>query len=118
MEQAIGFVAVILSLSIPLGGLYTYYRVRKLRTEERLAAIAKGIPIPAEPEQNQMQRSRRLGVLLVSGAIGYIIMFGLIAQILHEPETWVAATFGMIPLFVGFGYFVDWNLLRRDARAS
>jgi hypothetical protein len=37
----IGLVAVIMSLGIPLGGMYTYYRVRKLRSEERLAAIAR-----------------------------------------------------------------------------
>ena len=38
--QLIGLVAVIMSLGIPLGAMYTYYRVRKLRSEERLAAIA------------------------------------------------------------------------------
>ena len=37
--QLIGLVAVILGMGIPLGALYTYYRVRKLRSEERLAAI-------------------------------------------------------------------------------
>ena len=36
--QLIGLVAVIMSLGIPLGAMYTYYHVRKLRTEERLAA--------------------------------------------------------------------------------
>jgi len=37
----VGLVAVIMSLGIPLGTLYTYYRVRKLRSEEPLAAIAR-----------------------------------------------------------------------------
>jgi hypothetical protein len=113
----IGLVAVIMSLGIPLGAMYTYYRVRRLRSEERLAAIARGVEIPMEPELSQVARSRRAGILLVSGALGYILTFGLIARIEAEPETWVAAAFGLIPLAIGFGYFVDWAFIRREARS-
>jgi hypothetical protein len=113
----IGLVAVIMSLGIPLGAMYTYYRVRQLRTEERLAAIAKGVSVPMEPELSQAARSRRAAILLVTGAVGYILTFGLIAQIEREPETWVAAVFGIIPLAIGIGYFLDFTLIRRDANA-
>jgi cadmium resistance protein CadD (predicted permease) len=61
--ELIGLVAVILGMGVPLGALYTYYRVRKLHSEERLAAL------------------------------------------------------GIIPLAVGVGYFLDWTMIRRDARA-
>jgi uncharacterized protein DUF6249 len=115
--ELIGLVAVILGMGIPLGALYTYYRVRKLRSEERLAAIARGVAIPMEPELNQVARSRRMGILLVSGAIGYIAAFGLIAQIQANRDIWTAAVLGIIPLAVGFGYFVDWKLIHRDVRA-
>jgi hypothetical protein len=27
------------------------------------------------------------------------------------------ASFGIIPLALGIGYFVDWSFIRRDARA-
>jgi hypothetical protein len=114
----IGLVAVIMSLGIPLGAMYTYYCVRKLRTEERLAAIAKGVSVPMEPDLSQAARSRRAAILLVTGALGYILTFGLIAQIEREPETWVAAVFGIIPLAIGIGYFLDFTLIRRDAHAS
>lgn len=116
--NVIGLVAVILSLGIPIAGMYTFYRVRKLRTEERLAVLARGENIPMEPELSQAARSRRAGILLVSGSIGYMVTFGLIARILGEPETLVAATFGLIPLAIGIGYFVDFSLVRRDLRAS
>ncbi|HEX8835782.1 MAG TPA: DUF6249 domain-containing protein [Candidatus Acidoferrum sp.] len=112
----IGLVAVILGMGIPLGALYTYYRVRKLRSEERLAAIARGAAIPVEPELNQAARSRRAGILLVSGAIGYMLTFGLIAQIQADRDIWTATALGIIPLAVGIGYFVDWKLVHRDAR--
>ena len=114
--ELIGLVAVILGMGVPLGALYTYYRVRKLRSEERLAAIARGAAIPVEPELNQAARSRRAGILLVSGAIGYILTFGLIAQIQADRDIWTAAVLGIIPLAVGIGYFVDWRLIHRDAR--
>lgn len=114
----IGLVAVILSLGIPIAGMYTYYRVRKLRSEERMAALARGVAIPVEPELNQAARSRRAGILLVAGAIGFMVTFGLIARVTGEPDTWVVASFAFIPLAVGVGYFVDWALLRRDAHAS
>jgi hypothetical protein len=113
--EFIGLVAVIMILGIPLGAMYTYFRVRKLRTEERLAAIARGVPVPMEPELSQAARSRRSGILLTAGAIGYILTFMLIARV--EPEAWVAASFGSIPLAVGIGYFVDATLVRREARS-
>ncbi len=113
----IGLVAVVMSLGIPLGAMYTYYRVRKLRSEERLAAIARGVEIPMEPELTQAARSRRAGILLVSGALGYIITFGLIARIEAESEPWVAVVFGIIPLAIGLGYFLDWSFIRREARS-
>ena len=82
------------------------------------AAIARGVSVPMEPELSQAARSRRAGILLVAGALGFIITFGLIAQIEREPETWVAAAFGIIPLAVGIGYFVDWTLINRDLHPS
>src|SRR2546428_3140461 len=105
--ELIGLVAVTLGMGVPLGALYTYYRVRKLRSEERLAAIARGVDIPMEPELNQAARSRRAGILLVSGALGYIATFGLIASIQADRDIWTAAAFGIIPLAIGIGYFLD-----------
>jgi hypothetical protein len=114
----IGLVAVIMSLGIPLGAMYTYYRVRKLRTEERLAAIARGASVPMEPELTQAARSRRWGILFVCGGLGFLCALGLIAQIEHDRDTWSAAVLGIIPLALGIGYFLDFTLIRRDLQAS
>jgi hypothetical protein len=115
--EFIGLVAVILGMSVPLGALYTYYRVRKLRSEERMAAIARGVAIPVEPELNQAARSRRAGILLVSGSIGFMLTFALIGQIQSDRDFWTTGVLGIIPLAVGIGFFVDWKLIHRDARA-
>lgn len=111
----VGFAAVVMTLGIPIAALYTYFRVRRLRTDERLAAIARGVAIPMEPELSQAAHSRRNGILLVCGALGYTATFGLIARV--EPDAWVAAAFGVIPFCIGIGYFVDAMLVRRDAKA-
>src|SRR6516162_5807550 len=105
--ELIGLVAVVLIFGLPLAALYTYYRVRKLRTEERLAALARGAEIPMEPELSQYARSRRAGILLVSGGLGFMLMFAIIARAVGEPQTMAAAAFGILPLAVGLGYFVD-----------
>jgi len=111
----VGLAAVVMSLGIPMAGMYTFFRVRKLRSEERLAAIARGVDVPMQPELSEAARSRRSGILLVAGAIGYIVTFVLIGRV--EPDAMIAATFGVIPLAVGIGFFVDHALIRRDAKA-
>ncbi len=115
--DVIGLAAVILSLGIPIAGMFTYYRVRKLRSEERLAAIARGVAIPMEPEVSHVGRSRRLGILCISGAVGYIATFAVISRVTSEPDALAAAAFGLIPLAVGIGFLIDGYLSRREVSA-
>jgi hypothetical protein len=118
MGEITGLAAVVMLFSIPITGmaLYTFYRVHKLRTEERLAAIARGVTVPMEPELSQTARSRRAGILLVALAIGFATTFSLIARV--EPDAWVAASFAAIPFTLGLGFFLDSALVRRDLHAS
>jgi hypothetical protein len=111
----VGLVAVIMIFGIPIAAMYTFYHVRKLRTEERMAAIARGANVPMQPELPEAARSRRSGILLVTGALGYMLTFALIARV--ESDAWVAAAFGIIPLCVGLGFFLDSALVRRDLYA-
>jgi hypothetical protein len=97
--NVVGFAAVVMVFGIPMAAMYTFFRIRKLRMELPEAA-----------------RSRRSGILLVAGALGYIVTFALIGR--QDPDAMIAATFGVIPLAVGLGFFVDHALIRRDARAS
>ena len=118
MGDIVGLAAVVMLFAIPLTAIvtYGYYRVSKLRTEERLAALARGVNVPMEPELSQAARSRRAGILLVAGAIGYITTFAMIARM--EPDAWMAASFGAIPFTLGLGFFLDSSLVRRDMRTS
>jgi hypothetical protein len=113
--EFIGLVAVIMGMGIPLAAMYTYYHVRQLRTQERLAAIARGTDVPMVAELSESARSRRWGILLTCGAVGFIVAMGLIATIEREPDTWTAAAVAVIPLAIGLGFFIDSTLIRRDA---
>lgn len=115
-ENIVGLAAVILIFGIPPALMYTYYCVRKLRTEERLAAIARGVSVPMQQELSPAAVSRRSGILLVAAALGYMITFALISRV--EPDAWIAGTFGIIPFTVGLGFFLDSFLVRRDLKSS
>jgi len=113
----VGLAAVMMSLGIPMAAMYTFFRVRKLRSsDERMAAIARGADVPMQADLSEAARSRRSGILLVAGAVGYIVTFVLIGRV--EPDAMIAATFGVIPLAVGIGFFVDHALIRRDTKAT
>jgi hypothetical protein len=118
MGELTGLAAVIMIFGMPtaLLGMYTFYRVRKLRTEERLAAIQRGVNVPMEPDLSEAAHSRRAGILLIAGAVGYMLAFTIIARV--EPDALLAGAFGAIPFTLGLGYLLDSTLIRRDARTS
>lgn len=117
MDGLTGLAAVVMLFGMPvaIAGIYAFYRVRKLRTEERLAAIHRGVDVPMAAELSESARSRRAGILLVAGAVGYMLAFSIVARV--EPDALIAAAFGAIPFTLGLGYFLDSALIRRDARA-
>ncbi len=118
MEGITGLAAVIMIFGMPTAvlGMYTFYRVRKLRTEERLAAMQRGVNVPMEPDLTEAAHSRRAGILLIAGAVGYMMAFSIVARV--EPDALIATAFGAIPFTLGLGYLLDSTLIRRDARAS
>jgi hypothetical protein len=118
MGELTGLAAVVMIFGMPTAGfaMYTFYRVRKLRSEERMAAIQRGVAIPMEPDLSEAAHSRRSGILLIAGAVGYMLAFSIISR--YEPDARMAAAFGAIPFTLGLGYLVDFALIRRDAKAA
>ena len=118
MDDLTGLVAVITIFGMPTAiiGLYTFYRVRKLRTEERLAAMQRGVSIPMEPDLSEAARSRRHGILCLAGAVGYMLTFSILAK--YEANALMAAAFGAIPFTLGLGFLLDSFLIRRDAKLA
>lgn len=114
--EGVEIVGVVMSFSVPLALIYAWYRARKLRTEERLAAIAKGVSVPIADELPPHARSRKAGILLTAGGLGYTLAFVALAR--FEPDAYETAVFGIIPIALGIGYFLDAVLVRRDLHPS
>ena len=97
MDGLTGLAAVIMIFGMPTAilGMYTFYRVRKLRTEERLAAMQRGVTVPMEPDLTEAAHSRRAGILLIAGAVGYMLTFTILARV--EPDALMAGAFGASP---------------------
>jgi hypothetical protein len=111
-----GFAAVVLALGIPIAAIYAWFRVQKLRSEERLAAIAKGVAVPVSEELPPYARSRRAGILLTALGTGFTLAFTALGRFEHEALE--AAVFGIIPITVGIGYFIDSVIVRRELHPS
>ena len=72
--------------------------------------------MPQETELPQHARSRRAGILLVAGGLGYSLTFALVSRV--EPEAMTAAAFDIIPVAIGIGYFIDATLIHRELHSA
>ena len=117
-DNIIGFAAVVLALGFPISIVWAWawQRGRKLRTEERLAAIARGLNVPFEADLAHPAASRRAGILLISAAIGYVLTFAMLSR--WEPDAMEAARLGVGAVAMGVGVGVVAGRVRRDLRTS
>ncbi|HTS34093.1 MAG TPA: DUF6249 domain-containing protein [Candidatus Solibacter sp.] len=117
MDGITGLAAVVTIFGMPTAilAMYFFYRVRKLRSDERMAAIQRGVTVPMEAELSETARSRRSGILFIAGAIGFMMTFSIIAR--NDPDALIVAAFGAIPFALGLGYLLDSMLIRRDAKS-
>jgi hypothetical protein len=65
-----------------MAAMYMYYRVRKLRSEERLAAIARGVYVPMQPELSEPDAmiAARFGVISLAIGVGFFVDHPLIQR--------------------------------------
>jgi hypothetical protein len=118
---AVGAVAII-------SGIWFEAQQRRNKAEQRMAMIARGIPI-AEIEKllgsgdeekrvrdplRSLGNARRTGVVLVSIGLGLVLFFITLSLILQERDVLAGAAVGIIPLAIGIGFFVDYNLQKRE----
>ena len=93
------------------------YSTRRLQYEERMAAIAKGIPLPDLPPvpvrssfvnlQLRMGNVRRGGIVLVAAGIGAAVFFCVLSWILRERDVLAGAAAAIIPFAIGVGLLID-----------
>jgi hypothetical protein len=119
---AVGAIAIV-------SGIWLDGHKRRLKSEERLAMLARGVPL-AEIEKalgtggedkpavkdplRSLGNARRTGIVLVSVGVGLILFFVGLTVILQVREVLSGAAVGVIPLAIGIGFFIDYNLQKRE----
>ena len=109
-------------LGIVIVNVISGYHTRRLQSEERLAAIAKGLPIPEPspepiPVVDQHRRARGLrtgGIVCTSVGVGLALFGFALTWIVGDHDVLTVAASGIIPLAVGIGLLVDYAFQRRD----
>jgi hypothetical protein len=125
--------AMVLGIVI-VANIYNYH-VRKLKSEERMAAIAKGIPLPPDDDfaslvdtagkasalgyaRNRASGLRTGGIICVSVGVGLAFFSFFLAWIVQEHDVLAVAAAGLIPLAVGVGLLIDYALRTRSAKSE
>ena len=119
----VGIVAIV-------SGIWFESQKRRLRSEERMAMLARGVPISEierlhatveeqeKPKMKDPMRSlgnaRRTGIVLSSVGLGLTVFFILLSIIVQERDVLTGAAVGVIPLAIGIGFFIDYNLQKRE----
>jgi hypothetical protein len=117
----VGIVAII-------SGIWLDAQKRRLKSEERVAMISRGVPIaeierligvgeekpPVKDPLRSLSNARRAAIVLVSVGVGLMLFFVILSYIVQERDVLAGAAAGLIPFAIGVGFFVDYNLQRRE----
>jgi hypothetical protein len=115
----VGIVAIVSGV---VGGAYR----QRLKTEQRLAMLARGMSAgdiekvlgaegrAAKDPLQALASTRRTAIVLISTGVGLMLSFLVLAWIVNEHEVLSGGAFGLIPLSIGVGFFIDYTLQKRD----
>jgi len=115
----VGIVAIVAGVA---GGAYK----QRLKTEQRLAMLARGMSAgdiekvlsadgrAAKDPLQGIASTRRTAIVLISTGVGIMLSFLVLAWIVDEHHVLSGGAFGLIPLSIGVGFFIDYTLQKRD----
>ena len=102
-------------------------RKRELESQERLAAIAKGlVPPPTAAELAATQgrpaislvrrraNIRLAGIVLLGASAGIALFFIALAAILRERDVLCGAACALVPLGIGVGFLIDTRIQTQE----
>ena len=121
----------VMVLGIVAVGAWSNARKRELESQERLAAIAKGLvppPTAAELAATQSRPATSLfrrranirlsGIVLLGAAAGIVLFFIALAAILQERDVLCGAACGLIPFGIGVGFLIDTRIQSQEIDES
>jgi len=113
------------------GGIWGQAHARRVKAEQRMAMLARGIPLaeveavlskdreteeqhaPPDP-MRRLGNARRTAVVLISVGMGLMLFFIVLEIILGVRPVLAGAAVGLIPLAIGVGFWIDYNLQKRE----
>lgn len=123
------FVVAIIAI---VSGIAGQAHARKIKADQRMAMVARGMSIPeierllggredddrpvGAPRDplRSLGTARRIGIILVSSGVGLILFFFALTVIIGERNIMAGGAVGLIPLAIGIGFFIDYNLQKRE----
>jgi hypothetical protein len=115
----VGIVAIVSGV---VGGAYK----QRLKTEQRLAMLARGMSAgdiekvlsadgrAAKDPLQGIANTRRTAIVLISTGVGIMLFFLVLAWIVNEHHVLSGGAIGLIPISIGVGFLIDYNLQKRD----
>ena len=112
-----------------VGGMISSYHEKKLRVEQRMVALQRGIPLEqiekvfgaverAEQERGDplrgMKNARRAALILIACGAGIIATCLVLTLILQVREILAGAAGGLIPAAIGIGFWIDYKIQARE----
>jgi hypothetical protein len=112
-----------------ISGVLSESNRQRLTAEQRMAMVARGMPVsdidklltkanvdgkPAKDPMQSAANTRRTAIVLISSGIGLALFFIVLSLIVNERDVLAGAAVGLIPLAVGIGFLIDYNLQKRD----
>lgn len=121
--------AFVVAIVAILSGMVSGIHSRRLKAEQRMALIARGVPLSeieayfagdkvseerVSSQWKRLHNSRTAAITLFGSGLG-LVLFGIaLAAIVQETGVLVVAAVGLIPLMLGVGFWVDFRMQKGD----
>ena len=118
-------------LGIVIASYWSNVRKRQIESEERLAAIARGVPPPPTQEELALSQNRptpnairrraniRLaGIILVAASVGLALFFVILWAVIGTREILSGVACALIPFGIGAGFLIDTHIQTREIEES
>jgi len=125
-------VAMLIPIVAIISAAWGQAHSRRIKADQSMAMLARGLSLadietalktpadeyeqeaPSNDPTRSLGRARRAAIVLISTGLGLIIFFVVLEVILQVREVLSGAAAGLIPLAIGIGFIVDYNLQKRE----
>ena len=104
---------------VTMAAIFAGVVVQRFKTQERLRAIERGVPLPPEPErrplsmEEQAANYRVAGIICVALGLGLLVLFASLSITLPRFPKGVNGA-AAIPFFIGVGLLIEYRMRRGD----